>query len=71
MKSIENVDKRKLAAITAAVTLYIKSGEEMAMAAAPAEAAAPPVVAVGQWGASGRSDQMHQRWLMQNRIFRN
>ena len=73
------MDKKKLAAATAAVFTYIKTQEEAAFFASggalETEAAidlpdAPSPVMFNAWGAAGRSDQMQGRFLMQTRVFR-
>ena len=69
----KNMEKKKRAAAVAAVTAYIKSQEEMAMAmqapAQPVEAPAKPVVLPSFWGISGRQDIMQHRNLMQMKAF--
>ncbi len=75
------MDKKKLAAATAAVFTYIKTQEEAAFFAsaggpAPETAAVVPDGGSGPrmifntWGTAGRSDQMQGRFLMQTRVFR-
>ncbi|GAB6143392.1 hypothetical protein [Desulfocicer niacini] len=72
------MDKKKLAAATAAVFTYIKTQEEAAFFAsggAPVEETAPKVpapapVMFNAWGTAGRTDQMQGRFLMQTRVFR-
>ena len=74
------MDKKKLAAATAAVFTYIKTQEEAAFYAsggAPMEAVSdvpqtpsPAPVMFNAWGTAGRSDQMQGRFLMQTRVFR-
>jgi len=72
------MDKKKLAAATAAVFTYIKTQEEAAFFAsggAPAEDTAPKApspapVMFNAWGTAGRTDQMQGRFLMQTRVFR-
>ena len=63
-------DKKRRAAVMAAVTAYIKSGEEaaaqmQAAAELPSERPAPPSF----WGVSGRMDMMQYRNLMQLKSF--
>lgn len=62
-------NKKKMAAVLAAVTAYIKTEEEMAAGIGVIEA--PPVTYThtGVWGASGRQAQMQLRNLMQLRTF--
>ncbi len=56
------------AAISAALTYYIKSQEEEAAAMARL-AAPPPLAAVSLWSSSGRQAQMEMRRLLQMRLF--
>jgi uncharacterized protein YfdQ (DUF2303 family) len=68
-------DKKKIAAALAAVTLFIKTQEEAALASAekPVEAAAPvqipPMVFPSAWRIAGRQDIMQMRSLMQMKAF--
>jgi hypothetical protein len=73
------MDRKKMAAVTAAVVTYIKTQEEaarfagpldsaMAGAVKPADAISP--VSFSTWAMAGRSDQMQGRTLMQMRIFK-
>ena len=72
------MDRKKMAAATAAVVTYIKTQEEAACFAPPLEEtpgaalgqAGPPAVAINNWGMAGRSDQMQGRTLMQMGVFR-
>ena len=71
------MDRKKLAAATAAVITCIKTQEEAARSAAPQDltmdelkpAAGMPVFA-STWAMSGRTDQMHGRTMMQMRVFK-
>ena len=67
------MDKRKRAAISAAVLQYIRTEEEAvclgAMRAAQPAAAAVPSAPPKMWGASGRQQQMQLRNMMQWRAF--
>jgi hypothetical protein len=73
MMNPEKERKKKITAALAAVSAYIKSGEEMAAlqtAAVPAEKAAPlPASAPSMWGIGGRTDLMQMRNLMQLKAF--
>ncbi len=61
-------DEKKLAAIMAAVSLYIQSEEEAALT--PAQPAPEPSSAqMNLWGASGRQSMMQLRNLMQLKAF--
>ena len=67
-------NKAKMAAAIAAVTAYMKSGEEaMAMASAPPAPAEPEIPArtapPSPWGTSARLDQMALRGMMQLKAF--
>jgi hypothetical protein len=63
--------KAVLAAISAAVTNYIKTQEEALAAAAMAAAAAGPAAAVGSfYGAYGRQQMMEMRRLLSLRLAR-
>ncbi len=69
------MDRKKMAAATAAVVTYIKTQEEAAAFAPPLEETpgvvlGPPAAAVNTWGMAGRSDQMQGRSLMQMGVFR-
>ncbi len=57
--------KKKMAAAMAAVTAYMRSQEEAAMAAATPKAVPSPV-----WGMSGRMAQMQLRNMMQMKAFK-
>lgn len=61
-------DQKKLAAILAAVSLYIQSEEEAAMRP-PQPREEPAPVPVSLWGISGRQSMMQLRNLMQLRSF--
>lgn len=76
-----SIDKKKLAAMNAAVFMYIKTQEEAAFYAAQtaggpagpeaAQLAAPAqVVQANAWGMAGRSAHMQARTLMQMRAFK-
>lgn len=60
------LEDKVAAAISAAVTCYIKSEEE---AAAEAAAQRPPVARVSFWAHSGRQAQMEMRRMLQMRLF--
>ena len=67
------IDAKKMAAISAAIFTYIKTGEEAAYYAAQAEAADAQDAAIpvtgpipNLWGTSGRSDIMQMRSMMQD-----
>ena len=65
---------KKMAAALAAVTYYIESEEEMALAQAAAgrggvQPAASAAVAINLWGLSGRQAMMQMRNQMQMRGF--
>ncbi len=63
--------KAVLAAISAAVTNYIKTQEEALAAAAMAAAPAGPAAAVGSfYGAYGRQQMMEMRRLLSLRLAR-
>ncbi len=63
--------KAVLAAISAAVTNYIRTQEEALAAAAMAAAAAGPAAAVGSfYGAYGRQQMMEMRRLLSLRLAR-
>ncbi|MBI9088023.1 MAG: hypothetical protein JEZ12_02270 [Desulfobacterium sp.] len=71
------MDRKKMAAATAAVVTYIKTQEEAAAFAPPLEETpmalaqtGPPAGAVNTWGMAGRGDQMQGRTLMQMGVFR-
>ena len=72
------IDTKKMAAISAAIFTYIKTGEEAAYYAAQAEAdaqaatmsASGPINPPNMWGTSGRSDIMQMRSMMQMRAFK-
>lgn len=73
-----NISAPKMAAISAAILTYIKTGEEAAYYAAQAEAdaqgsAMPSPASAGppnMWGTAGRSDIMQMRSMMQMRAFK-
>ncbi len=73
------MDRKKMAAVTAAVVTYIKTQEEAARfappldnamegAVKPADAISP--VSASTWAMAGRSDQMQGRTMMQMRVFK-
>lgn len=71
------MDKKKLAAAMAAVTMYIKTQEEAAaaMAEAAAQGAQAPSTAgpspmANAWGITGRQSQMNANTMMQMRMFK-
>ncbi len=73
------MDKKKLAAAVAAVTAYIKTGEEAAYAAQQQAQPESPqmqkavfqVMGPGNiWGISGRQTQMQANTMMQMRMFK-
>ncbi len=61
-------DERKMAAIMAAVSLYIQSEEEAALTPAPT-APEPPGPQINLWGTGGRQSMMQLRNLMQLKAF--
>ena len=72
------MDKKKLAAAMAAVTMYIRTQEEAAaaMAAQQAAEAAPAVPSsmavpmANTWGITGRQALMNANTMMQMRMFK-
>ena len=70
------MDKKKLAAITAAVFTYIKTQEEAAFAPPSFEQSCVPSFAANPqnypsvWGLAGRNTQMNMRSMMQMRTFK-
>lgn len=73
------MDKKKLAAAMAAVTMYIKTQEEAAafMAAeqaadnsAPEPAAQGPAIMANAWGITGRQALMNANTMIQMRMFK-
>ena len=71
------MDSKKLAAVTAAVFTYIKTGEEAACyAAAPLDEtprtapAVPAALPFNAWGMAGRSELMQGRFMIQQRVFK-
>ncbi len=69
------MDRKKMAAATAAVMTCIKTQEEAAAFASsqeqtPGVALGQPAAAVNTWGMAGRSDQMQGRTLMQMGVCR-
>jgi len=73
------MDRKKIAAATAAVMTYIKTQEEAAYPALSHEETfgksfegAGPIAAVrlNAWGMAGRSDQMQVRSMMQMGLFK-
>ncbi|MGB5987314.1 MAG: hypothetical protein WBG37_18560 [Desulfobacterales bacterium] len=62
---------KKLAAVLAAVSTYIKSEEEAALQASPGMAPGMPGTLKGfnPWGMSGRQSMMQMRNLMQLKSF--
>ena len=71
------MDKKKLAAAMAAVTMYIKTQEEAAafMAAeqaaqGPAPAPPGPAPMANTWGITGRQALMNANTMMQMRMFK-
>lgn len=66
-------DNKKMVAAVAAVMDYIKTEQEVAMAASAGAQAAPslqpPAPDVNVWGLSGRESMMHLRNLMQLKAF--
>lgn len=75
-----NDQRKKIAAVTAAVFSYIQAEEEAACLAACAcgsgvtgvspEQKLPGAVSPNVWGMAGRSDLMQGRTMMQLRVFR-
>ena len=68
------MDKRKISAAIAAVTAYIKTGEESAAAGMVQTGTAEvektkPSVPLNLWGMSGRQNIMQVRGLMQMKSF--
>ncbi|MGD8369590.1 MAG: hypothetical protein PVG78_18270 [Desulfobacterales bacterium] len=61
-------DERKIAAIMAAVSLYIQSEEEAALTPAR-PAPEPPAPPINLWGTGGRQSMMQLRNLMQLKAF--
>jgi len=61
---------RKLAAVMAAVTMYIQNEEEALLQAPPQKPARHAVAVSPLWGMSGRQHQMQLRGLMQLRTFK-
>ena len=61
-------NEKKMAAVMAAIGLYIQAEEEAALQPArpPSE---PPAVQPNTWGVVGRQEMMHYRNLMQLRTF--
>lgn len=70
------MDKKKLAAAMAAVTMYIKTQEEAAAMAAQqtdaqsAPAAPVPAPMANTWGITGRQALMNANTMMQMRMFK-
>ena len=73
------MDRKKMAALTAAVVTYIKTQEEAARFAGPLDGtmdgAVKPAdtmspVFAGTWAMAGRSDQMQGRTMIQMRVFK-
>ncbi|MCP4116539.1 MAG: hypothetical protein GY737_14225 [Desulfobacteraceae bacterium] len=68
------MDRKKMAAATAAVVTYIKTQEEAGCLASgqdPSQGAAPlPAPGFNHWGMAGRSDHMQGRTMMQMRVFK-
>jgi len=71
------MDKKKLAAAMAAVTMFIKTQEEAAAAMAAEQAAAGtdpvtpiPSPMVNTWGITGRGALMNANTMMQMRMFK-
>lgn len=73
------MDRKKMAALTAAVVTYIKTQEEAAqfagsmdntMEGAVKQSDTKSSVFAGTWAMAGRSDQMQGRTMMQMRIFK-
>ena len=67
---MEAIGEKKLAAIMAAVGAYMAGEEEAVLSAMMPRAARQLPAPVRLWGASGRREQMDQRWMMQMRMFR-
>jgi hypothetical protein len=76
---VGEMDRKKMAAATAAVMTYIKTQEEAACFASSQEQTSGaalgltgplPAVCINTWGMAGRSDQMQGRSLMQMGVFR-
>ena len=63
-----SVNKKKMAAALAAVSLYMQQ-EEAAMAGAAPAVPAPPAIDISHWGQSGRQEMMAMRKLIQLRVF--
>ncbi len=67
------LDKKKTAAVMAAVTTYIKTEEEAAVSRAAMigqpMASAPPEAPVKLWAISGRQEIMQTRRFMQMKAF--
>ncbi|MCF8052581.1 MAG: hypothetical protein K9L59_15170 [Desulfobacterales bacterium] len=61
-------NEKKMAAIMAAVGLYIQAEEEAALQPAPSSAE-PPAAQANIWGIVGRQSMMHYRNLMQLKTF--
>ncbi|MEA1969873.1 MAG: hypothetical protein U9N77_16860 [Thermodesulfobacteriota bacterium] len=65
------MNKKKLAAATAAVFTYIKTEEETASLAVPDRVQVSGMeVKPNVWGSCGRSDLMQIRNMMQMRVFK-
>lgn len=73
------MDRKKMAAVTAAVVTYIKTQEEAAqfagsmdntMEGAVKQPETMGTVFAGTWAMAGRSDQMQGRTMMQMRVFK-
>lgn len=70
------MEKKKLAAVMAAVTAYIKTGEEIAASRIPApagsisQAQALPGQPMNLWGITGRQTMMQAGSMMQMRMFK-
>jgi len=60
------IEKRKMAAISAAISAYQKEGKEISAIESPT---ASFQVLSNVWGLSGRQAMMHMRNLLQLRIF--
>jgi len=61
---------RKLAAVAAAVNMYIQTEEEALLQPPPEKPARRRAAAAPLWGLSGRQHQMQLRGLMQLRTFK-